>query len=921
MLVEQMIRLEKEQGNAVVTKGDKGDACYIILSGICSVQNESSQIAQLSAGYTFGELAMLYDVPRTATILCTSPRVLLCMLRGPAVRRCLAHFKERCLNQTMGFLNNHAIFSKLMIDEKRMLANALSPQTFELGALLIDENISSSADWIFLLQEGTVEVTDHYKNRKVLGEGATISGQRMPYGHKAVVARALSRVRCLAMGKSVMNRIFGNIEEVLRRSTVRSFLESVAVFRELTDKQQMVVAALFQEQQFKKGEVIVTALSDPQLVVVMDGEVGVVDGVDPQAWRSSPTSAARGGATGPGSPRSTAFDGVLCGGRGFAQTPGSEPEVELPHSVSWQKEQAAASLALLGEAPQTLRRGEVFGERTFREHCSMDRSLVANTDAVVYRAGHDEVCRALRGSAEKTPPLSWIVERNRIKAHLQAVFPFSALYEAILDVVVESMGTAEYQFNDVIVEKGVPASRFCLVVEGEAVKRRGGELIESLGRWSHFGARQLVLAPLADVEVVAAATGCTVKCLEHEQFVEICGVLFSELATKMKYQDFKVGPKDIIKYGPLGQGQFGTVDRVYVRGIFGEDFALKYISKRLVLELEQQGPVRLEREILTECCHPLIVRLIATFQDEHSVYFLMENLTGGDLFTAIRDIGMLNEEQTLFFGASIVLAIEYLHSRGVMYRDLKPENVMLQGNGYLKLVDMGCCSRKARSYTFVGTPEYIAPEVILGKGYDKAIDWWSVGVIMHEMICGPLPFGEGSGDLDPLEVMREVLEKPLAIPKKVAPEASDLLTSLLERSPEQRLGSSTFHWRNEVREHQFFDLLQWDAILEQSTLPPYVPEAPDHSDAGSEVERCDSAPLDSRAASRRGSTRSMRGSLRGSLRLSKDDLLNTSHSFDPLSPTARKQQDEAQAGSSAIYGEDTPLPPDPGADLSCFEGF
>merc|ERR1712226_1011754 len=128
-------------------------------------------------------------------------------------------------------------------------------------------------------------------------------------------------------------------------------------------------------------------------------------------------------------------------------------------------------------------------------------------------------------------------------------------------------------------------------------------------------------------------------------------------------------------------------------------------------------------------------------------------------FTAIRDIGELTEDHCLFFGASIVLAIEYLHIRGIMYRDLKPENVMLSGEGFVKLVDMGCCSRKVRSYTFVGTPEYLAPEVILGKGYTKAVDWWSVGVIMYEMICGPLPFGESctGTDVDSLEVFREIL--------------------------------------------------------------------------------------------------------------------------------------------------------------------
>merc|ERR1719401_3252441 len=139
----------------------------------------------------------------------------------------------------------------------------------------------------------------------------------------------------------------------------------------------------------------------------------------------------------------------------------------------------------------------------------------------------------------------------------------------------------------------------------------------------------------------------------------------------------------------------------------------------------------------------------------------------------MRDIRSLSEDQTCFFVASIVLAIEYIHSRSIIYRDLKPENIMLTEEGFVKLVDFGCCSMKARTYTFIGTPEYIAPEVILGRGYSLPVDWWAVGVILHELCCGPLPFGEGS--TDPLETFREILEKPLDIPPRVSTEAADLL--------------------------------------------------------------------------------------------------------------------------------------------------
>ena len=149
----------------------------------------------------------------------------------------------------------------------------------------------------------------------------------------------------------------------------------------------------------------------------------------------------------------------------------------------------------------------------------------------------------------------------------------------------------------------------------------------------------------------------------------------------------------------------------------------------------------------------------------------------------------MHKLQTQFYTASIVLALEYLHERGIMYRDLKPENVLLDFKGNTKLVNFKCCAKAARSYTLVGTPEYLAPEVILGKGYTCTIDWWSLGVMVFEFICGPLPFG--SDTEDQLQLFKEILEAPLHFPNYVVNQtAISVLSALLERQPELRLRRS-----------------------------------------------------------------------------------------------------------------------------------
>jgi cGMP-dependent protein kinase len=216
------------------------------------------------------------------------------------------------------------------------------------------------------------------------------------------------------------------------------------------------------------------------------------------------------------------------------------------------------------------------------------------------------------------------------------------------------------------------------------------------------------------------------------------------------------------------------------------------------------------------------MQFIKTFQDKENVYFLTEFLGGGDLFFAIREIANLSKDQAQFYSASICLALGYLHGRGIIYRDLKPENVLLQFDGNAKLVDFGLCKKAIRTNTLVGTPEYLAPEVILAKGYTSAVDWWALGVMMHEFIVGPLPFGRDTEDQ--LELFREILEAPLEFPVSITDEsAMSIVSDLLERSPEIRLGAS-FKDAKEIEEHPYFAGFDWNSVASRSMKPPWTPD-------------------------------------------------------------------------------------------------
>jgi cGMP-dependent protein kinase len=195
-------------------------------------------------------------------------------------------------------------------------------------------------------------------------------------------------------------------------------------------------------------------------------------------------------------------------------------------------------------------------------------------------------------------------------------------------------------------------------------------------------------------------------------------------------------------------------------------YGLKAVSRRKVSHYSLSECLMNEREVLMQLDHPFILKMIKTFKDEDRVYFLTEYVQGSDLFDALRKIGLCNDNQAQFYCACLLLILEHLANKDVVHRDIKPENVMLDRVGYPKLIDFGTAKViHDRTYTIVGTPHYMAPEVILGNSYSFSVDVWSLGVMLYEFLCGIVPFGEDIEDT--YAVYEAVLEHHLIYPAYV----------------------------------------------------------------------------------------------------------------------------------------------------------
>jgi len=271
----------------------------------------------------------------------------------------------------------------------------------------------------------------------------------------------------------------------------------------------------------------------------------------------------------------------------------------------------------------------------------------------------------------------------------------------------------------------------------------------------------------------------------------------------------------------LGQGSFGKV--FLVRKIRGQDagslYAMKVLRKA-TLKVRDRIRTKMERNILADVEHPFIVKLHYAFQTEGKLYLILDFLRGGDLFTRLSKEIMFTEEDVKFYLAELALALEHLHSLGIIYRDLKPENLLLDSDGHIAVTDFGLSKENLedKAYSFCGTVEYMAPEVVSRKGHSFAADWWSFGVLMFEMLTGQLPF-QGANRK---ETMTQILKAKLGMPEYLSLEAQSLLRGLFKRNPVNRLCSGP-NGIDDLFQHSFFTTIEWDKLKQKLQDPPFKP--------------------------------------------------------------------------------------------------
>ncbi len=296
---------------------------------------------------------------------------------------------------------------------------------------------------------------------------------------------------------------------------------------------------------------------------------------------------------------------------------------------------------------------------------------------------------------------------------------------------------------------------------------------------------------------------------------------------KSRKKKMRIKVKDYEKLKTVGLGSYGRV-RLCKNKKTGNIFVMKILKKNDIIKQKQVDHVYSEFNILTMLKHPFIVQLFGyNFEDPKYIYFIMEYIQGGELFTLLRTKGTFPVPQTKFYIAHIITIFEYLHSKNIVYRDLKPENILINKNGYLKLTDFGFAKQleNEKTYTLCGTPEYLAPEIILNKGHGKAVDWWTLGILLYEMLVGIDPFS----DDDPMKTYQKILKGKINFPKTINKDAKSLIKHLLTQDTSKRYGCLK-NGVKDILNHRFFEGFDWKSFVYLSMPAPFLPEIKSEDD-------------------------------------------------------------------------------------------
>ncbi|CAD8196555.1 unnamed protein product [Paramecium pentaurelia] len=487
------------------------------------------------------------------------------------------------------------------------------------------------------------------------------------------------------------------------------------------------------------------------------------------------------------------------------------------------------SVTKQGQFLRYMNQGDSFGEQALFGNCVRGATVKANDEDVNLLSLSREDITTILG--EK---IQLIIYTNMQKWAFEKHPQLRDLTKMQIQKIVSNFKIKTYESKEYLFSKNQMIDKLIIILDGQ---------LEFDGQLYNNG--QLFGDTFLQVEEskrkissdIVTTRKTTLSELPFKQFFECIG---GELETVVKKNKDRAGSssllekrqksnyslltlEDFIGLQLLGEGTFGNA--YLVKDIPQQNLhVMKCVPKVNIIANNTERHIKNEKQALDLLNHPSLVCFHRSFKDQNYIYLLTEYVKGKELFHVIRDLGLLNSYETQFYIAQMINILEKLHSYHIIYRDVKPENFIVMENGYLKLIDMGTAkvlkSRASKTYTIVGTPHYMSPEILKGKGYTFSTDLWSLGICFFELMCGEVPFA-GNEDDDPYIIQEAILNGRVEYPQFLKDfKAIKLMDQLMNRTPELRLGGSF----DALKVHSWFDGFQWEDLEMMEIKPPHIPK-------------------------------------------------------------------------------------------------
>jgi cGMP-dependent protein kinase len=743
LVIEAMKLYVLASGQIIFRQNQPGNNFFIVTSGILEVIINEERKNTINEGQGFGELALMHDTPRTATVKTLTATSLWGLDRG-TFKRLIEDLNVMNYQENKAFIESVTLFTSLSQSQKDALVGSLNTLNFSPGQVIVKEG--DIGDLLYIVKEGSVSCFRGGSEIKKFTKGEYFGDQALIYNSpRTATCVAISQVVCLSIDRTSLNSALGShLQQIIFKNSQSIIINRDNYLKKLSEIQSNKMIDSMLIQNFKPSEVIIPKDSSKcdQILMILKGK------------------------------------------------------------------------ALYGEV--YLEKFECVGVTEMIECIDLrfEFDLVAFEETDVARIDRNGFEKSIGGAY-----LNVTLNNEALKI-LKQVQILRGVSDEKLAALKDAMKVESFAPGQVIVEQNSEGNAFFIIKKGKVQVSIDGHVVREITKLDYFGERSVIFNQKRTASVIACEN---VECwvLFQKDFLRIIDQgLRNQLMKRIELQDDNLILEDLVIARLLGKGMFGNVFLAVHKNkkIF---YALKTVDRKKIAAYELYESLVLERKILLQLDHIFIMKLVKTLKDDKRIYFVLEYVRGMDLFDVLRNMQIVSEEDSKFYTACLIIILQHLHEREIIYRDLKPENIVVDEEGYLKLIDFGTAKLvKGRTYTIVGTPHYMAPEVILRKGYGVASDYWSLGILLYELLFERVPFADE--EEDPMIIYEIILTSKLRYPRLPTSmnNVKSIINQLLNKNPSHRMGSGF----EKLKTSPWFSMFSWEKLLSKELPAPYLPK-------------------------------------------------------------------------------------------------